>query len=106
MSDTIKSAAATTSSGFVIERTYRASEDELWAMWTTKEGLESWWGPAGFRTEVHVIDARPNGKLHYDHIAESPEIVALMNEMGRPTLTTCMAGSPSFGLRRVWCSLK
>ena len=45
-------------------------------------------GPAGFRTEVHAIDARPNGKLHYDHIAESPEMVAAMREMGRPALTT------------------
>ena len=30
MSDTIRSAAAATSAKFVIERTYRASVDELW----------------------------------------------------------------------------
>lgn len=88
MSNTIKRAAAATSPNFVIERTYQASVQELWEMWTTKEGLESWWGPEGFRTEVHAIEARPNGKLHYDHIAESPEMVAAMKEMGRPALTT------------------
>ena len=89
MSDTTKSpTAAGTSPKFVFDRTYRASVDELWELWTTKEGLESWWGPAGFRTEVHAIEARPNGKLHYDHIAETPEMVAAMKEMGRPASTT------------------
>jgi uncharacterized protein YndB with AHSA1/START domain len=89
MSDTTESAtAAGTSPKFVFDRMYRASVDELWELWTTKEGLESWWGPAGFRTEVHAIEARPNGKLHYDHIAETPEMVAAMKEMGRPASTT------------------
>ena len=57
MSDMIKSAAAATSQKFVIERTYRASVDELWELWTTKEGFESWWPPEGFRAEVHAIEA-------------------------------------------------
>ncbi|MBS0361276.1 MAG: SRPBCC domain-containing protein, partial [Proteobacteria bacterium] len=26
----------------VIERTYRATAEELWALWTTKAGFESW----------------------------------------------------------------
>ena len=89
MSDTAKSAtAARTHPKVVFDRMYRASVDELWELWTTKEGLESWWSPAGFRTEVHAIEARPNGKLHYDHIAETPEMVAAMKEMGRPASTT------------------
>jgi uncharacterized protein YndB with AHSA1/START domain len=29
----------------IVERTYRARPEELWALWTTKEGFESWWGP-------------------------------------------------------------
>ena len=89
MSDTTKSAtAAGIGPKLVFERTYRASVDELWELWTTKEGLESWWGPEGFRTEVHVIEACPGGKLHYDHIAETPKMVAALKEMGRPALTT------------------
>jgi uncharacterized protein YndB with AHSA1/START domain len=53
MSDTNKSeTAAATNSPTVIERTYRASVEELWELWTTKEGFESWWGPDGFRVEV------------------------------------------------------
>ena len=84
MSDSIRSAAAVTSPQFVIERTFRASVDELWEMWTTKEGFESWWPPEGFRTKVHALEARPNGKLHYDMIAETPEMVAVMKELGLP----------------------
>ncbi len=69
----------------VIERTYRAKVAELWELWTTKEGFESWWGPGGFRVEVHALDARPGGTLHYDMIADSPEMIAAMKQMGRPT---------------------
>jgi uncharacterized protein YndB with AHSA1/START domain len=97
MSDTTKSpTAAGTSPKLVFDRTYRASVDELWELWTTKEGLESWWGPAGFRTDVHAIEARPNGKLHHDHIAETPEMVAAMKEMGRPASTTLHARFSEF----------
>ena len=84
MSGTIRSAAAVTSPRFVMERTYRASVEELWELWTTKEGFESWWPPEGFRAEVHAIEACPNGKLHYEMIAETPEMVAVMKELGLP----------------------
>ena len=84
MNDSIRSAAATTSPKFVIERTYRASVDELWELWTTKEGFESWWPPEGFRTEVHAIEARLDGKVCYEMIAETPETLAVMKELGLP----------------------
>jgi uncharacterized protein YndB with AHSA1/START domain len=66
----------------VLERTYRARPEELWDLWTTKEGFESWWGPVGFRVEVHAIDAREGGALHYDMIADAPEQVAAMRAGG------------------------
>jgi len=68
----------------VIERTYRASLEEVWALWTTQEGFESWWGPQGFRAEVQELDARVGGALQYDMIADSPEMIAVMKQMGRP----------------------
>src|SRR5256885_13883109 len=68
----------------VVERTYRAPVEELWALWTTKEGFESWWGPEGFRVEVHALDARVGGALHYDMIAATPEMIEAMKRMGRP----------------------
>ena len=68
----------------VIERTYRARVDELWDLWTTKEGFESWWGPQAFRVEVHAIDPRVGGEIRYDMIAATPEMVEAMRQMGQP----------------------
>lgn len=66
----------------VVERSYRASLADVWDLWTTKEGFESWWGPQGFRVEVHEIDARVGGALNYDMIAATPETIAALKEMG------------------------
>jgi uncharacterized protein YndB with AHSA1/START domain len=68
----------------VVERTYRASVQELWELWTTKDGFESWWGPQGFRVEVHELDARVGGTLRYDMIADAPDAIAEMKKMGQP----------------------
>lgn len=68
----------------VIERTYRAGIEDVWDLWTTKEGFESWWGPQGFRAEVRELDARIGGTLLYEMIADSPEMIAAMKQMGRP----------------------
>jgi uncharacterized protein YndB with AHSA1/START domain len=68
----------------VLERTYRASLEDVWALWTTKEGLESWWGPQGFRAEVREIDARVGGALLYEMIADSEEMIAAMKKLGQP----------------------
>jgi uncharacterized protein YndB with AHSA1/START domain len=43
---------------FVIDRNLRASVDKVWKMWTTKEGLEKWWGPEGFSSTVSHLDVR------------------------------------------------
>lgn len=69
----------------VIERTYRASLADVWELWTTKEGFESWWGPQGFRAEVTEIDARAGGTLRYAMIADAPEMIAEMQKSGQPT---------------------
>jgi uncharacterized protein YndB with AHSA1/START domain len=69
----------------VIERTYRASLEDVWDLWTTKDGFESWWGPQGFRVEVQELDARVGGALRYDMIAATPEMIAAMTQMGQPT---------------------
>lgn len=81
---TIGEAARGVQAVVVIERTYRASVQDLWALWTTKAGFESWWGPDGFRVEVHAIEPRLDGALDYDMIADAPEAVAAMQEMGQP----------------------
>jgi uncharacterized protein YndB with AHSA1/START domain len=69
----------------VIERSYRAEIADLWALWTTKDGFESWWGPEGFRVEVHAIEAKAGGALVYDMIADAADAIAAMEAMGQPT---------------------
>lgn len=76
-------------SSIVIERTYSADLQALWALWTTKDGFQSWWGPEGFRADVTVIDARPGGALHYAMVADTPEMVEAMKQMRQPTSTDC-----------------
>ena len=40
-----------------MERTYdAASLDDVWDLWTTKDGIESWWGPEGFTVKVRTLD--------------------------------------------------
>lgn len=80
----MKKSAAANKPKIVVERTYRAAVEELWDLWTTKDGFESWWGPEGFRVEVHALEARVGGLLHYDMIADSPEAIAGMKQMGSP----------------------
>lgn len=67
-----------------LERTYRASLEDVWEMWTTKEGLESWWGPDGFAVEVHRLELRPGGKLEYAMIATAPAQIEFMKRAGMP----------------------
>lgn len=76
-------------SSLVVERTYAAEPEELWELWTTKDGFESWWGPQEFRAEVHSIEPHLGGALHYDMIADTPEAVAAMERMGAPTTQPC-----------------
>jgi uncharacterized protein YndB with AHSA1/START domain len=74
---------------FSIERTYAASIDEAWALWTTKAGIESWWGPEGFDVAVTSLDLRPGGGLVYLMTATAPQQVAFMKRTGMPLSTEC-----------------
>ncbi len=68
----------------VIARVYRASLQDVWDLWTTKEGFESWWGPEGFRGDVREIDARAGGVLRYEMAADTAEMIATMEGAGQP----------------------
>src|ERR1700693_798210 len=72
-----------------IERTYKASLKDVWDLWTTKEGIESWWGPEGFTTKVLKLDLRPGGALRYTMTATGPDQVEFMKNEGRPLTTEC-----------------
>jgi uncharacterized protein YndB with AHSA1/START domain len=68
-----------------LERRYEAEVEDLWFLWTTKEGFESWWGPEGFRVEVRKLDLRVGGELVYDMIAAAPEQIAFMKKANMAT---------------------
>ena len=74
---------------FSIHRTYAASIDEAWALWTTKAGIESWWGPEGFDVTVTSLDLRPGRELVYLMTAVASEQVAFMKRAGMPLTTEC-----------------
>ncbi len=72
---------------FTLTRRFRASLDDLWALWTTAKGIESWWGPPGFEVTVQSIDLRVGGLLRYTMTAVQVEMVAFMRANGLPTAT-------------------
>jgi uncharacterized protein YndB with AHSA1/START domain len=84
MTNPTEPASRTASAKLVFERTYRASVRDLWDMWTTKEGFESWWCPEGCHVEVRTLEARLGGRFLYDMIGDTPETIAALAELGLP----------------------
>ena len=70
-----------------LHRDFQGTLAEVWDLWTTKDGIESWWGPDGFRVEVRTLDLRPGGELRYGMIAVAPEMVEFMKKNGMPTVS-------------------
>jgi uncharacterized protein YndB with AHSA1/START domain len=67
-----------------IERTYQAPLEDVWELWTTAEGIESWWGPDGFETKVYKLELWPKGELHYAMTATAPDQIDFMKKNGMP----------------------
>lgn len=76
-----------TSRRFTIERSYKASIEDVWGLWTTKQGIESWWGPDGFSTSVLKLDLRAGGELRYAMTATAAAQVEFMKNAGMPLTT-------------------
>lgn len=70
-----------------LERSFKATLDEVWELWTTKDGIESWWGPDGFTVKVRKLELRPGGELLYAMTATAPEQVEFMTRAGLPLTT-------------------
>jgi uncharacterized protein YndB with AHSA1/START domain len=67
---------------FTIDRTLKAPVEKVWKMWTTKEGLEKWWGPEGFESVVRILDVRVGGRFEIVMTAVVPEIVEHLKSSG------------------------
>ncbi|HZX41261.1 MAG TPA: SRPBCC domain-containing protein [Myxococcaceae bacterium] len=72
---------------FTLERVFKASPEKVWGMWTTREGLERWWGPEGFHSVVQHLDVRVGGRFEIVMTAVVPEIVAHLKAAGVPAST-------------------
>ncbi len=67
-----------------MERRFEASLDEVWDLWTTKDGIEAWWGPEGFTVTVQTLELRAGGRLDYVMEATDPGAIAFMKQNGMP----------------------
>ena len=70
-----------------LRRSLDVPPEQVWALWTTPEGIEAWWAPDGFRTTVDLLELRPGGALDYTMKATGPEQVAFMEQAGMPLST-------------------
>jgi uncharacterized protein YndB with AHSA1/START domain len=70
-----------------LERTYPADAATIWRLWTTPEGIESWWAPDGFEVDVTTLELRVGGTLVYAMTATAPEQVEFMRGAGMPLTT-------------------
>ena len=70
-----------------LERTFEASPEEVWELWTTKDGMEAWMGPDGFRVEVLELDLRPGGEAVYEMSAVAAEQIEFMTQAGMPLVS-------------------
>lgn len=87
-----------TEDAVVIERTFNASVDFIWQMWTDPQHFKNWYGPKGFTVPVANMDLRvggkrlicmasPDGKMKMWTVGEYKEIV--------PTTRLVYTESPS-----------
>jgi uncharacterized protein YndB with AHSA1/START domain len=70
-----------------IERSFNAPIDKVWELWTTKDGIESWWCPPGFEVKVRALDIRPGGELLYAMTAVAPDQIDFLKKAGMPLTT-------------------
>ena len=65
------------------ERVYDASIEDVWALWTTKEGLEAWFAPEGMRVEITALHLRVGGAFDYVMSAVGAEQIAYLANLDK-----------------------
>jgi uncharacterized protein YndB with AHSA1/START domain len=74
-----------------LQRTFNASLDLVWELWTTEDGIESWWGPPGFQVKVSKLELRKGGALEYVMTAVAEPQIAFMKQHNQPLSTPLKA---------------
>jgi uncharacterized protein YndB with AHSA1/START domain len=67
-----------------LQREYSGSVAEIWDLWTSAPGIESWWGPDGFTVTVSENNLTPGGRLRYTMTTVGTEQIAFMQSVGMP----------------------
>jgi uncharacterized protein YndB with AHSA1/START domain len=70
-----------------LERTYDAPPERIWELWTTAAGIEQWWSPDGYATDVRALELRPGGELVHAMTATAPDQVEFVKSAGLPRTT-------------------
>jgi uncharacterized protein YndB with AHSA1/START domain len=70
-----------------LERVYAGPVEDLWALWTTKAGLEEWFAPEGTQVEMSALELRVGGAFDHVMTAVGEDAVAYMARVGRPRST-------------------
>jgi uncharacterized protein YndB with AHSA1/START domain len=73
------------------ERVYTAAIEDVWELWTTKEGLEEWFAPEGMEFDVLALELRVGGALDHMMTAVGAEQVAYLADLNRPVTTEVRA---------------
>ena len=66
------------------ERSYDAPAELIWELCTTAAGLDEWFAPDGFESQVSELELRPGGQLRYTMTATTPDQIAFMRNNGIP----------------------
>jgi len=74
-----------------IERRFNAAIEDVWELWTTKDGIESWWGPDGFEVKVRKLELHQGGAFLHSMSARAPEQVDFLMKAGMPLTTETRA---------------
>lgn len=77
--DKLEKLLAAKPQGFTIERTFNATPEKVWTMWTTKEGLMKWWATSakemGYEFTVEKLDVRVGGKYAFRMKSKAHDLV-------------------------------
>lgn len=64
--------------GFTLERTFRASPEKVWEMWTTPAGVMKWWAPSakemGYEFSVESMDVRVGGRFSFRMVGNGHDL--------------------------------
>src|ERR1700759_2759628 len=71
--------------GIRLERIYEAPIEDVWSLWTTKEGIEDWFGPEGMRVEVLALELWVGGAFDHVMTAVGAEQVDYFANLNRST---------------------